>query len=347
MNRVQSSVVVASAQKFTLSVFIVLGVLGIFSHAHAGIFSFLFEDTHAGKQVQAPANSQNMSLLHAALHPDPNPAKGGGSIAMVGGTALLPEAGPSGTLADIEEGNGNNNGQISLYVVREGDSLSQVADMFGVTTNTIIWANDISRASAIQPGQTLTILPISGVRHTVEDGDTLKSIAKDYDGNLEEILEYNGLSENAMLSVGEEIVIPDGEISAPTQTSNATHIAHNTGGPSYEGYYMRPINGGVRTQGLHGYNAVDLASPAGTPIVAAASGQVIISKNYGWNGGYGNYVVIKHGNGTQTLYSHNARNSVKVGQRVVQGQVVGYVGSTGKSTGNHVHFEVRGASNPF
>lgn len=325
---------------------LLVAFVGVSSHAHAGIFSFLFKDTHAGERIEVPTNSQNMNLLHAALHPDPNPAKGGGDITVVGGTALLPGAGPSGTMADIEEGKQNNNGQISLYVVREGDSLSQIAEMFDVTTNTIVWANDISRGSHIQEGQTLVILPVSGVRHTVEKGDTLKSITKEYGGDFEEIREYNGLSADATLAVGDEIVIPDGEVSTPTQTSNSTHIAHNTGGPSHAGYYTRPVNG-VRTQGLHGYNAVDLAAPVGTPIVAAASGQVIISKSYGWNGGYGKYVVVKHDNGTQTLYSHNSSNAVKVGQWVVQGQVVGYVGSTGKSTGAHVHFEVRGASNPF
>ncbi|MDO8482413.1 MAG: M23 family metallopeptidase, partial [bacterium] len=73
----------------------------------------------------------------------------------------------------------------------------------------------------------------------------------------------------------------------------------------------------------------------------------IVSKNYGWNGGYGEYVVISHSNGTQTLYSHMSENITYPGMRVSQGQVIGYVGSTGKSTGSHLHFEVRGAKNPF
>lgn len=218
--------------------------------------------------------------------------------------------------------------------------------MFGVTTNTIIWANDIKRGGLIRVGQELVILPISGVQHTVAEGDTLRSIAKKYDGNLEEIIGFNGLAEDAVLAVGSVVVIPDGEISAPIY-SGSTAKAHGTGGPLYESYYIRPLSGGTKTQGLHGYNGVDLGAPIGTPIFAAASGEVILSRNRGWNGGYGTYIVIKHSNGTQTLYAHNSENIVNTGWHVVQGQVIGYVGSTGKSTGPHLHFEVRGAKNPF
>jgi murein DD-endopeptidase MepM/ murein hydrolase activator NlpD len=102
-----------------------------------------------------------------------------------------------------------------------------------------------------------------------------------------------------------------------------------------------------KSQGIHGYNGVDLAAPTGTQVLAAASGQVLISRFGGWNGGYGNYIVIKHSNGTQTLYAHNSANYVSVGQWVSQGDVIGLVGNTGKSTGSHLHFEVRGAKNPF
>ena len=110
---------------------------------------------------------------------------------------------------------------------------------------------------------------------------------------------------------------------------------------------MRPIAGGHRSQGIHGHNGVDLAASVGTPIYASAAGTVIISKTGGYNGGYGNYIVIRHDNGTQTLYAHNTENYVGVGETVSQGQTIGTVGSTGRSTGAHVHFEVRGAKNPF
>jgi murein DD-endopeptidase MepM/ murein hydrolase activator NlpD len=105
--------------------------------------------------------------------------------------------------------------------------------------------------------------------------------------------------------------------------------------------------GGVKTQGIHGHNAVDLANKLNTPIVAAAAGTVIVAKQGGWNGGYGNYVVIDHHNGVQTLYAHMNSLNTTVGSDVTQGQVIGFMGETGDATGVHVHFEVRGAVNPF
>lgn len=282
--------------------------------------------------------------LKAALNSDPNPSKGGGDITVVGGVALQPEVGPSGTLADIEVARPGAD-QISIYIVREGDTLSQIADLFGVTTNTIIWGNDL-RGSTIRPGQTLAILPVSGITHTVAKGDTLASIVKKYQGDVDEVLSFNGLAAGATLAVGDTVVVPYG--TAPQTTSVSTRaVATGTGGPSLSGYFLRPIVGGVKSQNLHGYNAVDLAAPAGTNVLASASGEVIISRTFGYNGGYGQYIVIKHANGTQTLYAHLSQNTVYAGAQVVQGQVIGAVGNTGRSTGAHLHFEVRGAQNPF
>ena len=330
----------------TLFAFAFLSFLTPFA-AHAGVISFiahLFTAEAEAETAVTPINSQNVGLLAAALNPDPNPAKGGGDIAVVGGAALLSETGPEGTLADIEE---NQSSAISVYVVREGDTLSGIAKMFGVTTNTIAWANDISRG-LIRPGQTLIILPISGVRHAVAKGDTLQSIAKKYRADAAEIAQYNHLAGGAKLAAGDIVIVPDGEIPAPPAAGRpATATLRGAGGPVYEGYYLRPILGGRKTQGLHGYNGVDLATYLGAPIFAAAAGDVIISREYGWNGGYGQYLVIAHENGTQTLYAHNSQNSVAAGQRVVRGQIIGYIGSTGRSTGAHLHFEVRGARNPF
>ncbi len=315
--------------------------------AHAGVLSFvesLFAREVEAEVTFSPINSQNVGLLAPALNPDPNPAKGGGDITVVGGVALLSEAGPEGTLADIEE---NQSSAISLYIVREGDTLSGIAKMFGVTTNTIAWANDISKG-LIRQGETLIILPISGVRHTVVRGDTLQSIAKKYKADITEIAQYNHLSESAKLDVGDVVIVPDGEITPPpSNIVGRPATLRGAGGPSYEGYYLRPVIGGRKTQGLHGYNGVDIASYKGAPILAAASGDVIIARSSGWNGGYGNYIVINHPNGTQTLYSHLSALAVGVGKSVVRGEIIGYMGSTGRSTGTHLHFEVRGAKNPF
>ncbi|MBI4136411.1 MAG: peptidoglycan DD-metalloendopeptidase family protein [Candidatus Vogelbacteria bacterium] len=284
-----------------------------------------------------------MFLLESDLALDPNWSRGGGEITVIDGSALEPEVGPLGTARDLKDLPASD--RISIYVVRQDDTLSEIAEMFQVSVNTIIWANDLRRATDIKEGQLLVILPITGVRHIVVKGDTLQGIVKKYRADLEEIIRFNDLESDAALAVGTVIIIPDGEVSAPAAAGQPRFV--RGGGPEYAGYYLRPIRGGVKTQGLHGYNGVDLAIAAGEPIYAAADGRVIISRSSGWNGGYGNYIVVKHDNGTQTLYAHNQSNIVSVNQAVVQGQVIGYIGSTGKSTGPHVHFEVRGAKNPF
>lgn len=315
------------------------------------MFGSVFGTSRASAAEVRPAQfihrPSETPALKAALNIDPSPAKGGGDITVVGGIALQAEMGPSGTAADIESYRPGSD-QISIYVVREGDSLSQIAEMFGVSTNTLIWANDLRRGNVIRPGETLVILPVSGVRHTVVRGDTLESIVKRYQGDMDEVLEYNNLRAGASLAVGDVVTVPYGMVpQAIAAPASPTRAPAATGTPVTDGFFMRPIAGGVRTQGIHGYNAVDIAAPTGANVLASASGEVIVSRSFGYNGGYGQYIVIRHENGTQTLYAHLSQNYVSAGARVVQGQVIGAVGSTGRSTGPHLHFEVRGARNPF
>lgn len=305
--------------------------------AHAGVLSFLAE-TLAGREVSGNSrdsryNSQNIALLTAPLVADISVARSLGGI--VDNTALEYQTESVGAYYQSD--------QISVYVVHEGDTLSQIAQMFNVSVNTIVWANDIE-GGHIFPGQNLVILPISGIRHKVVSGDTLQSIAKKYGGDLKEILQYNDLSEDSKLAVGDEIIIPNAEASS---SGSATTVTTSSTRQISTGYFIRPIDGGRRTQGIHGYNAVDIAANTGTRVVASASGKVIVSRNSGYNGGYGKYVVISHPNGTQTLYAHLNETNVAQGVNVEQGQVVGFVGNTGLSTGPHLHFEVRGARNPF
>lgn len=300
---------------------------------------------------------------------DPAAARGGGDISIVDDSALKPDEGPSGTIADIEK---PKNGTISTYIVQPGDTVASVAEMFDVSQGTVLAANNLKKGATLRVGQSLVILPITGVPYTVQKGDTLASIAKRYGGNVNEIIAYNAI-EGDTVSVGTPLIIPNGEVPATatvktTTTSgskssasrgssgvfanNPKEPAHNVGAPgssSEVAYFITPLSRYVRTQGIHGYNAVDLAAPKGTPIMAAASGTVVVAQgNGGWNGGYGNYVVISHSNGSQTLYAHMSKVSTYDGEAVVQGQVIGYVGSTGESTGAHLHFEIRnGIQNPF
>lgn len=320
---------------------------GIPQQANASVLSSI-EGLFSSRAVQAAkknqVNSQNMPILQSTRSPDLSFARGGGDITVIGETALLPDSGPLGTSADIPDSEPFS-GQISVYIVRDGDTLGAIAKMFDVSVNTIIWANDL-RGSSIAPGDKLIILPVSGIQHTIKKGDTLASVAKKYKADIGDILAFNGLADDAVLVPGEMIIIPDGEMEAPRRTTSPTRYAS---GPAYDGYYMRPISyqEGYRTQGIHGWNGIDIGASLGTPVTASASGEVIIARGSGWNGGYGRYVVIKHGNGTQTLYGHLSNVSVIEGMSVVKGQVIGQVGNTGRSTGPHLHFEVRGAKNPF
>ncbi len=301
------------------------------------------EQTNNGLKNRKNINNiQTMSLLESTPNFDIGAALGGAEVKNMD-NALVSEVGPAGLVKEVLEG--EEGGEISIYVVQAEDTLSQVAEMFSVSVNTIVWANDISRGDLIKEGQTLVILPISGVKHKIKPEDTLDKLAKKYEGDAAEILSYNNLLSEKELEIGMEIIIPGGQIPTSSQSTTQSKVA--VGQETSSGYYMRPIAGGVKTQGLHGYNAVDLASAQGAEIYAAAAGRVTVSQVGGWNGGYGNYVVISHSNGTQTLYSHLSRNSVSVGQQVSQGQVIGLMGSTGRSTGPHLHFEVRGATNPF
>ncbi|MEK7607613.1 MAG: peptidoglycan DD-metalloendopeptidase family protein [Patescibacteria group bacterium] len=301
--------------------------------------------TH-NKEVDAreiPRSSGTLGVLEANLGPSATSPVGGGEIAIIDGSALIQEVGVMGTEADIME---SKSTQISLYVVRQGDSLSVIAKMFGVSVNTIVWANSIK--GPIHESDELIILPISGVNHKVTKGDTIRSIATKYKADINDILSYNDLKSGSTLEVGSTIIVPDGEVQAASLVvSRTTSKLRNADGPLYKDYYMRPIEGGRKTQGLHGYNGVDIAAPTGTPIYASANGIVLVARSYGYNGGYGQYIVVSHPNGTQTLYAHMSRVLISAGEVVTKGQTIGLVGASGKSTGSHIHFEIRGAVNPF
>jgi LysM repeat protein len=307
-------------------------IVSIPAYAHARNSGIKISRT---PEVVEAKNSQTMTLLEG--HANTEPVKMQPKLAIVDNTALTSDGDITQTYLDSGV---SGTGEISVYIVRKGDTLASIAKMFGVSTNTILWANNI-KGNKVSEGDELVILPITGVKHTVKKGDTIKSIAAKYKADLDDILAYNDLTINSTLTVGDIVLVPDGEItSTPVKTGTSAT-------PSYSGYYIRPINGGKKTQGIHGHNGVDLANSIGTPVMASAAGKVIVSKSSGYNGGYGTYVVISHGNGTQTLYGHLSRNDVSVGQTVSQGQVFGALGNTGKSTGPHLHFEVRGAKNPF
>lgn len=233
---------------------------------------------------------------------------------------------------------------ILTYTVQAGDIPGLVAHSFGINVNSLLWANNLRDGDIIRPGDKLIILPINGVRIKIKSGNTVQGLAKKYKGEVDEIIAFNDLSEDGALTAGQYLIIPGGEMPRAVQP---TYYA-----PKYASSYQRagwlimPTSGRVWGR-LHGYNAVDIANTCGTAVYAAAAGTVSKAKGYGWNGGYGKYVKISHGRGLATLYAHLSRLAVSGGQTVKQGQFIGYMGSTGRSTGCHLHFEVHGAKNPF
>ncbi|MFH1456969.1 MAG: M23 family metallopeptidase [Patescibacteria group bacterium] len=229
------------------------------------------------------------------------------------------------------------------YTVENGDTISTIASQFGISINTILWENKISGLSIIRPGDTLTILPISGVSHTVQKNETLSSIAKKYSSEVEELLSYNKLVSDKQLQIGQKLIVPGGSVTPPTRSvRNVTSIftsAPSVGSPSSRiGGFIWPT---VSTHITQYYNwqhhAIDIGSPLGLPIYASMAGKVTVS---GWGTGYGNYVVIDHGGGKRTLYGHMSKIYVNKGQEVNQGTAIGAIGSTGWSTGPHLHFEI-------
>ncbi len=284
---------------------------------------------------------------------------------------------------------------ISVYTVKTGDTISSIAQKFGIKQNTLLWANEMTVKSTLKVGQSLVILPINGIQYTVKKNDTISGIAKKFKADEEEILYFNDLENAAAIQPGVELIIPDAEptpaktapaakpaVKEVKKTTQATVKAPNpvsafsekdthehganetkeekedskpsTASGSY-GIFIAPVIGSVLSQGYHAVNAVDFAAPVGTTVRAAAAGTVIVAKSgcstgsmkNNCNGGFGNFIVVSHDNGVQTLYAHLSKISVSVGESVNQGETIGLVGNTGRSSGAHLHFETHGLKNPF
>lgn len=239
------------------------------------------------------------------------------------------------------------------YIVEAGDAIGPIADKFNVSVNTILWANNLTYYSTIMPGDKLKIPPVSGVIHIVQLGETLSSIAKKYSASAEEIIKYNNLANADSLKKGQEIMVPGGikrPESRPVLVRNQPGIQttrQNTLRKIFSPT-QRKISAGSRfvwptttrriTQYYHlGHHAIDLAAKTGTPIYAIEKGQIILS---GWSKGYGNNIIIDHGGGQKSRYGHFSKLYVKNGDFVEKGEQIGEMGSTGFSTGSHLHIEI-------
>ncbi|MDE2026198.1 MAG: M23 family metallopeptidase [Patescibacteria group bacterium] len=228
------------------------------------------------------------------------------------------------------------------YTIQDGDTVSSIANKFGISPDTIRWQNNLA-GDHIKVGDTLQILPVTGVAHKVQKGDTVYSIAKKYDAESQAIVDFPfntfANDETFELAIGQTVIVPDGVMPQGAQaTPRPKQITPNAGTVVASGRFVWPTQG-VITQRFSWYHpGIDIANPAEPLDVAADSGTVIYA---GWdNTGYGNMVLIDHGNGFRTRYGHLSKIMVISGQTVKRGDVIGRMGSTGHSTGPHTHFEI-------
>ena len=239
--------------------------------------------------------------------------------------------------------------EIISYEVQPGDTVSSIARRFNISVNTVLWANNLSAYSLIRPGNRLTILPYSGLLYKVKSGDTLSRLAALYSIEADKILAVNDLAGG--LKAGQEIILPGASRlaapqAAPQPSQSYTGISAirdliQSPPAKVSGDKMAwPTIGSRITQYFSWrHNGLDIANKIGTEIYAADDGVVEVAAS-GYNGGYGLTIVINHGGGIKTRYAHASKLFVKVGDQVEKGENIAAMGSTGRSTGSHLHFEV-------
>jgi len=250
---------------------------------------------------------------------------------------------------------------VITYVVQQGDTIYDIAARFGLTPETVVWSNREGLMDApwlIQQGFEFSILPIDGVYHTIIAGESVASIAAKYEVEPAALYnEWNDLEEKEQPREGQQLVVPGGkgeEVAwqppprypspGPSGYSYGICSGMGTTGPGANGWFALPT-GSYAVSGWYfrdprnpGHIGLDYRCRMGDPIVAADSGVVTIA---GWNGGYGIMIQINHGNGFVTRYGHFSQLAVGCGHAVYQGDLLGYCGSTGWSSGPHLHFEIR------
>lgn len=231
--------------------------------------------------------------------------------------------------------------EIREYTVGEGDSLWSIANSFNLDINTLFGCNEMKNPNYLRVGATLRIPNQDGVFYKVKKGDTLAEIASKYGVPVEAIQEVNGLS-GANITIGKELFLPGAK--------PVTSVYAFTGGSSGSSAagFLWPLSGRITsgygwrrdpfTKRRDFHTGIDIKGPTGRIIRASKAGRVVYS---GWMGGYGRVVVIDHGKDYSTLYAHCSSLLVRKGQRVSAGQAIGKVGSSGRATGPHLHFEVR------
>ncbi|OGB74346.1 hypothetical protein A2V68_01170 [candidate division Kazan bacterium RBG_13_50_9] len=243
----------------------------------------------------------------------------------------------------------SNRRETITYIVRPGESVGSLASDFGLTAVTIRYANKLS-SNALKVGQELKIPPVDGLFVAVKRGDTISTIAKRYRISSDDIIKYNNLSADATIHVGNELLIPGAIVpnTASPSYSQAGNISVPNFNPTpYSGKFIWPTESPTHyiSQGYKAYHrAIDLPRTNGWGIYASAPG---IIQTRSTLGGYGKLIIINHGGGWTTYYGHLSEYKVEPGQYVQQGQLIAIMGSTGRSTGAHLHFEIRQNGTPL
>lgn len=234
------------------------------------------------------------------------------------------------------------------YKVLGGDTLASIAKKFDISVDTIKWANDLKN-DTIKASQILKIPPITGVVHKVKSGDNIYSIAKKYKVDAQKIVNFpfNDFTDldTFALAVGQNIFVPDGVIEEENVISPSRFYAQIKAGVKGTSNFIWPTSGLITQYPVWYHTALDIANNALPPVLASDTGTVTFAGCINW--GYGCHIIIDHANGYQTLYGHLSAINVSPGQAVSQGQKIGNLGSTGRSTGPHLHFEIRSGGAPL
>ncbi|MBI3620547.1 peptidoglycan DD-metalloendopeptidase family protein [Candidatus Roizmanbacteria bacterium] len=226
--------------------------------------------------------------------------------------------------------------------VVEGDTLSSIAKKFDVSVDTIKWANNL-KDDTIKPGQILKVPPITGTVHKVVSGDNIYAIAKKYKSEAQKIVNFpfNDFADLDTFSLipGQYLYVPDGVIEEERPVITQQFFAQIQAGVRGSSNFIWPTSGVITQAPIWYHMALDIANPSAPPVLASDTGTVIYADCLRY--GYGCHVIIDHGNGYRTLYAHLSSILISAGQAIGQGQQIGLMGSTGRSTGTHLHFEVR------
>lgn len=309
-------------------------------------------DVYAESQLNAPLEGSATSTK-----PAPTP---------VAGTDYSPlsydQSGVASPFVSVEESSAEDDRIViakpSIHTVQQGDTVGAIAKKYGISVNTVLWANNLTARSVLRLGQNLTVLPVSGVLHEVKRGETLGAISNKYDSEVDKILAANLIKSPTQIQIGQRLVIPDGrpqqvaapkpKAATPTPTPPRLGDVRDVFRPPEEAPPSRTIDGveivwptvqkRINQYYKWRHTGIDINGTLKDATYAVDEGIVTFS---GWNAsGYGNMILIDHGNGMVTRYAHHSKMYVKAGDQVTKGQTIGMVGSTGRSTGPHLHFEI-------